>query len=309
MNIYRSIDDFPKDIHSIVTIGTFDGVHRGHKAIINRINNIAVKEDLESVLLTFSEHPRHVLFPDDQNLRLINSLSEKEEALSKTSLQNLVVHEFTKEFSRISSVNFIRDILVNKLNMKYMVVGYNHHFGKNREGTYANLLELADLYGFYIEKIGPQDVQGVTISSTKIRTAINDGFIQKANSYLCDNFSLSGKVVKGNSIGSSIGFPTANIQIDDKWKIIPKDGVYAVLVYVNGTKYCGMLNIGIRPTILDNRHTIEVNIFDFSFNIYDEAIKIEFISRIRDEKKFNGLEELSLQLEIDKINCKKILVK
>ena len=306
MKIHHSIEGFPSEIKTIVTIGTFDGVHKGHKAIINRINEIAKKEGLESVLLTFYPHPRHVLFPDDQELRLINTIEEKKEALRNTDLQNLVIHKFTKEFSRTKSVNFIRDVLVNKLNMKYMVVGFNHHFGKNREGTYDNLLEMSELYDFRVEKIESQDVDGVILSSTKIRNAIKNGDIKQANSYLCCNFSISGKVIQGNKIGSSIGFPTANIKIDNQWKILPADGVYAVKVDINNNQYYAMLNIGKRPTIADNRSTIEVCIFDFSADIYGTDIKVEFVKRIRDEKKFNDLEALKAQLKIDAINCKQI---
>ncbi len=306
MNIYHSIEDFPSDIKTIVSIGTFDGVHKGHKTIINRINEIAKKEGLKSVLLTFDPHPRHVIYPDDQELRLIHTIEEKIEALSKTDLKNLVIHKFTKEFSRTRSVNFIRDILINKFNMKYMVVGFDHHFGKNRQGTFDNLLELSDLYDFKIEKVDPQNIGEVTISSTKIRNAILDGDCKKANSYLSSNFSLHGKVIKGNQIGTSIGFPTANLKIDDKWKIIPKEGVYAVKVFIKYKQYFGMLNIGNRPSISDESFVIEAHIFDFNATIYNEELRIEFMQRIRDEKQFSDLEQLKSQLKIDEINCKKI---
>ena len=306
MKIYHSIDDFPSDISTIVTIGTFDGVHKGHKTIINRINEIAKKEGMESVLLTFDPHPRHVIYPDDQELRLINTIEEKEEALTKTGLQNLVIHKFTKEFSRTKSINFIRDFLVNKLNMKYMVVGFDHHFGKNREGTFDNLIELSDLYDFKIEEIEPQNLSGVTISSTKIRNAIKEGDFKKANSYLSSDFSLRGGVVKGNQIGSSIGFPTANIKIESQWKIMPKDGVYAVKVFINNQQYFGMLNLGSRPSISDDSFVIEVHLFDFKSNVYNKELDIKFIERIRDEKKFPDLEQLKSQLKIDEINCRHI---
>mgnify|MGYP006125397125 CR=1 FL=1 len=306
MEIHQSIEDFPSEISTIITIGTFDGVHKGHQKIISRINEIAKKEGLESVLLTFYPHPRHVLFDDHQNFKLINTIEEKIEALSETTLKHLVIHEFSKEFSRTNSVNFIRDILVNKLNMKYMVVGHDHHFGKNREGTYDNLLELSELYGFQIERIEPQNVDDVVISSTKIRNSIKEGNIKKVNSYLCFYFSISGKVIEGNKMGSSIGFPTANIQINNKWKILPKDGVYAVKVFIKNVQYYGMLNIGNRPTITDLKHVIEVHLFNFSSNIYNEEIKVEFIERIRGEKKFSDLDKLKFQLKIDATNCKKI---
>jgi len=306
VKIYHSIEDFPSDLRTIVTIGTFDGVHKGHKAIINRLNEIAKKEDLESVILTFNPHPRHVLYPDDQELRLINTMEEKIEALSKTKLNNLVVHRFTKEFSRINSVHFIRDVLVNKMNMKYMVVGFNHHFGKNREGTFDNLLELSDLYDFKIEKIEPQNIDEITISSTKIRKAINLGDLEKVRLYLSSNFSVSGEVVEGNKLGSKIGFPTANIKINNQWKILPRNGVYAVLVFIRDQRYFGMLNLGTRPSISDDSFAIEVHLFDFNMNIYNTQLKIEFIERIRDEKKFENLDQLRSQIKIDEINCKKV---
>ena len=306
MKIYHSIKDFPSNINTIVTIGTFDGVHKGHQTIINRINEIAKEEGMESVLLTFDPHPRHVIYPDDQELRLIHTIEEKIEALSKTGLQNLIVHKFTKEFSRTKSVNFIRDILVNKLNMKYMVVGFNHHFGKNREGTFDNLLELSDLYDFKIEKIKTQNINGVTISSTKIRNAILQGDCKKANSYLSSNFSITGKVVQGKKIGSSIGFPTANIKIENSYKILPKYGVYAVKVFIKNQQYFGMLNLGDRPSILDDSFAIEAHLFEFNTTIYNEELRIEFIERIRDEKQFSDLEKLKSQLKIDEINCKQI---
>ena len=306
MKIYHSIEDFPSDVNTIVTIGTFDGVHKGHQIIINRINEIAKKEAMESVVLTFDPHPRHVIYPDDQDLRLIHTLEEKIEALSKTGVQNLVLHKFTKEFSRTESVNFIRDFLVTKLNMKYMVVGFDHHFGKNRQGTFDNLIELSDAYGFKIEKIKPQNIGEVTISSTKIRNAILEGDCKKANTYLSANFSITGKVVQGNKIGSSIGYPTANIEIENQWKILPKNGVYAVKILLKNQQYFGMLNLGNRPSISDDSFAIEVHLFDFNATIYNEELKIEFIQRIRDEQQFSDLEKLKSQLKIDAINCKQI---
>ena len=306
MRIYHSIEDFPSDVNTIVTIGTFDGVHKGHQIIINRINEIAKKQALESVVLTFDPHPRHVIYPDDQELRLIHTLEEKIEALSKTGVQNLVLHKFTKEFSRTESVNFIRDFLVTKLNMKYMVVGFDHHFGKNRQGTFDNLIELSDAYGFKIEKIKPQNIGEVTISSTKIRNAILEGDCKKANAYLSANFSITGKVVQGNKIGSSIGYPTANIEIENQWKILPKNGVYAVKIALKNQEYFGMLNLGNRPSISDDSFAIEIHLFDFNATIYNEELKIEFIQRIRDEQQFSDLEKLKSQLKIDAINCKQI---
>jgi len=305
MKVYHSIEDFPSEINTIITIGTFDGVHKGHKQVIKKLNNIAKKQGFESVVLTLYPHPRHVLYPDDQQLKLLNTIDEKIEELKKSGLQHFVVHEFTKEFSRTKSVNFIRDLLVNKLKMKHMVVGYNHHFGRNREGSYNDLKELAELYNFELEKIPPQNEGNVTISSTKVRELLLAGDVEKAATYLGYSYPINGKVVKGNARGRTIGFPTANILVENKWKLIPADGVYAVKVKLGGKQFYGMLNMGKRPTLSDNEHRIEVHIFDFSADIYGADIKVEFIKRIREEKQFDNLELLRKQLQIDENNCKK----
>ena len=306
MKVHNSIEDFSSDIATIVTIGTFDGVHKGHRIILDRINDLAKQHGLESLLLTFDPHPRHVIYPDDQELRLIHTLDEKIDVLRDTGLHNLVIHKFTKEFSRIKSTSFIRDILVSKLNMRHMVVGFNHHFGKNREGTFDNLLELSNLYDFQIEKIDPQNIDEITVSSTKIRLAILEGDFKKVNAYLSNNFSIIGKVVQGNKIGTSIGFPTANIKMELQHKILPKNGVYAIKAFIDGGRYFGMLNLGNRPSILDDSFSIEAHLFEFNRDIYDRQLKIEFIERIRDEKPFSDLEKLKSQLKIDEINCKQI---
>ncbi len=306
MKVYHSIEDFPSNIKTIVTIGTFDGVHKGHRILIKRINSIAKKEGLQSVLLTLHPHPRHVLYPDNQELKLINTIEERIDGLTDSGLQNLVIHKFTKEFSRIRSVNFIRDFLVNRLNMQYIVVGFNHHFGQNREGTFHNLVELSVLYDFKIEKVAPQNIEGVTISSTKIRKLIVNGDMQTANLYLGSNFFISGKVIEGNKLGNKIGFPTANISTFSEWKILPKDGVYAVKVLVQGEYYFGMLNIGNRPSISDDTFVVEVHLFDFDAIIYNKEVKVSFYRRIRNQKKFSDVEGLALQLKKDAIACKKI---
>jgi len=305
VKVYHSIEDFPSEINTIITIGTFDGVHKGHKQVIKKLNNIARKQGFESVVLTLYPHPRHVLYPDDQQLKLLNTIDEKIEELRKSGLQHFVIHEFTKEFSRTKSVNFIRDLLVNRLKMKYVVVGYNHHFGRNREGSYDDLQELAELYNFELEKIPPKNEGNVTISSTKVRELLLVGNVEKAATYLGYSYPINGKVVKGNARGRTIGFPTANILVENKWKLIPADGVYAVKVKLGGKQFYGMLNIGERPTLSDNEHRIEVHIFDFSADIYGADIKVEFIKRIREEKQFDNLELLKKQLQIDENNCKK----
>ena len=309
MKIFDSINKFPSNVKTIVTIGTFDGVHKGHIAIINRINDIAKKNNFESVLLTFYPHPRHVLYPDDQNLKLINTIEEKIDSLKLTGLDNLIIHKFDKAFSRLKSVNFIRDILVDKLNMRYMVVGFDHQFGKNREGTFEDLIQFSDLYDFKIEKIEAQLIEGVAISSTKIRKAIQTGQIEKVNSYLSSTYSITATVVKGNNIGASIGYPTANLDILNRWKIIPKKGVYFVSVIFRNRIYFGMLNLGSRPTISDSSFVIEVHLFDFNKQIYDDTLKVNFLKRIRDEKKFLDLSKLKLQLIKDENECRTLINK
>lgn len=307
MKIFDSINKFPSNVKTIVTIGTFDGVHKGHIAIINRINDIAKKNSLESVLLTFYPHPRHVLYPDDQNLKLINTIEEKIDSLKLTGLDNLIIHKFDKVFSRLKSVNFIRDFLVDKLNMNYMIVGFDHQFGKNREGSFEDLIQFSNLYDFKIEKIEAQLVAGIAISSTKIRKAIQAGEIVKVNSYLSSAYSITATVIKGNNIGNSIGFPTANLDVSNKWKIIPKNGVYFVSVLVQNRKYFGMLNLGSRPTIADSTFVIEVHLFDFNKQIYTDIVKVNFLKRIRDEKKFLDLSKLKLQLKKDEIECRSLI--
>ena len=307
MKIFDSINKFPSNVKTIVTLGTFDGVHKGHIAIINRINDIAKKNNLESVLLTFYPHPRHVLYPNDQNLKLINTIEEKIDSLKLTGLDNLIIHKFDKNFSRLKSVNFIRDILVEKLNMNYMIVGFDHQFGKNREGSFEDLIQFSNLYDFKIEKIEAQLVEGVAISSTKIRKAIQAGEIVKANSYLSSIYSITATVIKGNNIGNSIGFPTANLDVSNKWKIIPKNGVYFVSVLMQNRKYFGMLNLGSRPTIADSTFVIEVHLFDFNKQIYNDIVKVNFLKRIREEKKFLDLSKLKLQLKKDEIECRSMI--
>lgn len=307
MKVFSSIPNFPSENKTIITIGTFDGVHLGHKVILARLNEIAKKPKHKSVLLTFFPHPRHVLQKDDQEMKLINTLNEKQELLEKAGLDNLVVHEFTKEFSRIKSINFVRDILVEKLNVHTLVIGYDHHFGRNRKGSIPELKVLADLYDFNIEMISPQLFQGVTVSSTKIRQLLEKGEIEKANHYLGYDFFINGEVVKGNGIGKTIGFPTANILIKNKWKLLPSDGVYAVKVNINDRCFKGMMNIGQKPTVDGKGKSLEVHIFDFSNDIYGKAIKVKVIKRIRDEKKFKDLQRLKKQLFIDKNRVIQIL--
>ncbi|MCW3103634.1 MAG: riboflavin kinase/FMN adenylyltransferase [Bacteroidetes bacterium] len=307
MKVYTDIIDFKNVKNPVVTTGTFDGVHLGHQKIISRLKEAAREEDGETVLLTFYPHPRMVLFPDDNDLKLINTQQEKIELLEQYGIDHLIIYPFTKEFSRLTSVEFVRNILVNSIKTRRLVIGYNHHFGRNREGSFEHLKEYGPLYGFEVEEIPAKDIDSIEVSSTKIRNALLSGDVKTAASYLGHEFSLTGRVVDGKKIGRTIGYPTANIFVEDKFKIIPADGVYAVKVRHDNRLYGGMLNIGNNPTVNGKHKTIEVNIFDFNRDIYEEDATIYFIERLRDEVKFNGLEELTAQLALDKINSLTIL--
>ena len=297
---YNSLEDFKPDFKTIVTIGTFDGVHFGHKYIIEHLNRIAKREGGQSVLLTFSPHPRHVLYEDHHDLKLLNTLEEKKEVLKKIELQNFVVQNFTKEFSRMKYVNFVRDILVKRLNVDHLVIGYDHHFGRNREGSIKELQELSALYNFTLEQIPPQKKNDVPVSSTKIRKLLQEGNIENANKYLGYEYMLTGNVVHGDKMGRTINYPTANIEVQD-FKLIPKAGVYLVKLDFMTINYFGMLNIGIKT------NKIEVHIFNFSNEIYNERIKIKLLSRLRDGLDFNNSMDLKKQLQQDEKKCKSIL--
>jgi riboflavin kinase/FMN adenylyltransferase len=300
MKVYTNIDDFKDIKNPIVTAGTFDGVHLGHQKIISRLKEVAKEEDGNTVLLTFSPHPRMVLFPDDNELKLLNTLPEKIELLEKYGVDHLIVYPFTKEFSRLTSIEFVRNILVNRIQTKRLVIGYNHHFGRNREGAFEHLKEYGPLYGFEVEEIPAKDIDHIEISSTKIRNALLIGDVKTAIAYLGHIYSLTGTVVKGKQLGRTIGYPTANLQVMDTYKLIPGDGVYVVKVKHKNAFYGGMLNIGNNPTVEGKGKSIEVNIFDFDKEIYGDETTIYFIERLRDEVKFNNLEELKEQLARDK---------
>ncbi len=307
MKVYRSLEEFTRLDNAIVTTGTFDGVHYGHQKIISRLEELAKQYAGESVIITFFPHPRLVLFPEDNDLKLINTLDEKIELLEKSGIDHLLIIPFTKEFSRLSSLEFIQQILVDKIGTKKLVIGYDHHFGKNREGSFEHLKHYSTEYGFEVEEIPEQDINDVAVSSTKIRNAILDGNVTVANKYLGYNFSLRGIVKKGDQIGRTLGFPTANISLAESYKIIPTDGIYAVNVFLEDRKLQGMLYIGDRPTVQGKSKVIEVNIFDFSEDVYDQLIKVEFLQYIRGDKYFNSLEELKDALAKDEISVRTAL--
>lgn len=308
MKIYTDLKDFSA-INPVVTIGTFDGVHLGHRKVIHRLQELAQKVNGETVIFTFYPHPRLVLNKEDNGLRLINTLEEKKVLLEAAGIDHLVVYPFTKEFSKLTYVEFVEQILVKQLGMKYLVVGYDHRFGHNREGKYEDLKIFADQLNFKIERQDVLNMDAINVSSTKVRNAISEGDIQMANKYLGYRFFIKGDVVDGKKLGHTIGFPTANIDPQESYKLVPKDGVYAVKVDVDDKRYLGMLNIGVRPTVnnqLDNR-SIEVHILDFNQDIYYKNITIHFYQRIRNEQFFASLDELKAQLAKDKLEVVRLL--
>jgi riboflavin kinase/FMN adenylyltransferase len=300
LEVYRGLETYPAKGKAIVTVGTFDGVHIGHQKILSRISEIAQKESGNSVLLTFHPHPRLVLFPEDNDLKLLSTLEERIALLEAAGLDHLIVQPFSIDFSRMSAVEYVRDILVKSIGVYKLVIGYDHHFGRNREGNLARLTELAPTYGFGVEEISAQDIDEVNVSSTKIRNALEAGKIKTANQYLGYHYSLSGVVVKGEMIGRSIGFPTANVNCSDRFKLIPGHGVYLCKVLVRDQWHRAMVNIGSRPTLKESADlTIEAHLFNFTGDLYGQEVKVEFLDRLRDEVRFEGLDELKKQLEKD----------
>ncbi|MDX1652624.1 MAG: bifunctional riboflavin kinase/FAD synthetase [Brumimicrobium sp.] len=301
MKIFQGFEELTKIPNPVLTIGTFDGVHLGHQKIIKQLNTKAQEVGGESVLFTFYPHPRMVLFPQNHGLKLIQTQVEKLEKLERVGLQNVIVHPFTKRFSRLSAVEFVRDFLVNQLNVKTVVIGYDHQFGKNREGSLELLQELAPIYGFDVIEIGPQDIDDVNVSSTKIRRAIETGDIETANTFLGEPFEINGTVVQGKEIGRSLGYPTANLDVYSEVKLLPQIGVYAVRVVLdNKSEYFGLLNVGLRPTVDESTDvTVEVHILDFSGDIYGQNLTLKVLKRVRDEQKYETREELKTQIGKD----------
>lgn len=300
MKIYHGIDDFSRLDCAVVTSGTFDGVHLGHRKILSRLKEIAGQEKGETVVITFWPHPRLVLHPEDITLKLLNTFEEKAELLKAEGIQHLIRIPFTKEFSQLSSEEFIYKILVQTIGTRKLVIGYDHHFGKNREGSFEQLKLNGPRYGFQVEEIPRQDIDHVGVSSTRIRQALEQGDISTATHFLGTPYSLTGRVVMGDKIGRVLGYPTANLEVENKNKLIPEDGIYAATVRHEHRIYKGMLYIGNRPTIDGVKQNIEVNIFDFNKDIYGESLTVYFQTRIRGDQKFNNLEELKHQLALDR---------
>ncbi|WP_369412521.1 bifunctional riboflavin kinase/FAD synthetase [Mesonia aestuariivivens] len=275
----------------IITIGTFDGVHMGHKKIIKRLVESAENSSLESAVLTFFPHPRMVL-QKEVGIELINTIEERKQILQHTGIDHLYVYPFTYDFSRLSAQEYIEQILVKKLNAKKVIIGYDHRFGRNRNADIEDLKKYGEEYGFEVEEISKQDVDEVAVSSTKIRKALKEGEIEKANKYLSSHFLLTGKIVKGKGLGKDLGFPTANLKIIEKYKLIPKNGVYVVKAHIDSEEVFGMMNIGYNPTVGGSEKTIETYFFNLDKNLYGKEIQIEMLKRIREEKKFGGVKNL-----------------
>ncbi len=299
MKTYWGLDKFRKLDYAVVTSGTFDGVHYGHQKILGRLVESARNNGGESVLLTYWPHPRLVLYPE-QELYLLTSIEEKTELLSERGIDHLIILPFTKEFAQLSSEEFIKDILVDKIGTKKLVIGYDHKFGRNRSGSFEELRKDGPIYGFEVEEIPKQMIDNIAISSTKIRRALMEGNVGIAKEYLGRPYCLHGIVIEGDRIGRTLDFPTANIEVTFKNKLIPAEGIYAVTVEVGKQRYKGMLNIGYRPTFGGTQKRVEVHIIDFNKDIYGQSIGIHFYRKIRCEIRFENIGQLKDQLQSDK---------
>ena len=295
----QSISKYDKENFTAITIGTFDGVHIGHRKILERLINNAKKLDLQSTVLTFFPHPRMVL-QKDTGLKLLNTIDEKAQILEQIGLDYLIIHPFTKKFSRLSATEFVRDILVNELNIKKIIIGYDHRFGRNRNANINDLITFGSTLDFEVEEIPAQEIDDVSVSSTKIRNALSEGDIKTANSYLGYSYMLTGIVKKGKGLGKQLSFPTANLHIPEAYKLIPKNGVYVVQGMLNGRIVFGMMNIGYNPTVNGTQKSTEVHFFDFEGDLYGKKIQVQILDRIRDEQKFSSLEALKGQLFKDR---------
>ncbi|QYA24655.1 bifunctional riboflavin kinase/FAD synthetase [Gramella sp. MT6] len=306
MKEYKGANSFLSERQTVVTIGTFDGVHVGHRKIIERLVNSAHANNLDSVVLTFFPHPRMVL-QKESGIQLINTIEERKRLLEETGIDHLVVHPFTQQFSRLTAVEFVRDILVNKLKAKKIIIGYDHRFGRNRTADINDLRQFGIEFGFEVEEITQQDVEQVAVSSTKIRNALLEGRVERANLYLQHPFTLNGTIVKGRGIGKDLGFPTANLEVEEDYKLIPKNGVYVVSANIDGDRVFGMMNIGTNPTVGGKEKTIEANFFELDKDLYGKELEIEMLVRIRDEKKFDSVDDLKIAMKQDRAFSKQYI--
>lgn len=307
MKIYHHIDEFVPLNNAVVTIGTFDGVHLGHQKIIAGIKELAASTGGETVLLTFFPHPRMILHPEDESIKLINTMAEKAELLDALGIDHLIITPFSRDFSNQTAEEYIREVLVNKIGTKKIVIGYDHRFGKDRQGGLDDLLRLGPVYGFDVVEIPEQDINEVAVSSTRIRAALVESNIELANTFLGYPFYITGTVVRGDQLGRQIGYPTANIVISETYKLIPSHGIFAARVKIDGKVYDGMAYIGSRPTINGLTRNIEVNIFDFDQDIYNRRIQMQFLNFVRDDMKFDSMDALKAQIAKDKMTVEMLL--
>jgi riboflavin kinase/FMN adenylyltransferase len=303
VKIYNNVSEFDSSIPTVVTIGTFDGVHMGHRKIIKRLIDSTEKGHLQTALLTFYPHPRMVL-QQSEDLKLINTIEERKLILEETGLEHLIVHPFTMDFSRLSAREYVEEILVKSLNAKKIVIGYDHHFGRNRTANIEDLKEFGKEFNFEVLEISKQDIEDVAVSSTKIRRSLEDGDLETANKYLSLPFFLSGEIVRGKGLGKNMGYPTANMDIEESYKLIPKEGVYVVASVINGDKHFGMMNIGTNPTVGGQNRSIETFFFDLDKDLYGQHLHIQLLKRIRSEVKFDGLDALVEAMRADEVFAK-----
>jgi riboflavin kinase/FMN adenylyltransferase len=303
MNIYHSLDSIKSLENAVVTSGTFDGVHIGHQKILNRLKEISAQSNGESVVLTFWPHPRMVVSDDSQDLQLLSTIDEKIELFEALGIQHLAIIPFTRAFSELTSEEFIQQVLVEKIGTKKLVIGYDHRFGRNREGSFEFLKKNCAAYGFDVEEIPRQDIDDLAISSTRIRQALMSGQVGVAKGLLGRPYAVAGTVVKGKQLGRTIGFPTANLHLHESYKLIPANGVYVIKAYYQGKTYPAMLNIGVRPTVDGTLRTIEAHLFDFHKEIYGEDLKLEILHYLRPERKFDGLDALVEQIRKDQASA------
>ncbi len=307
MKIYHHIDEFKPIKNAVVTIGTFDGVHLGHRKILSKIKELADAINGKTVILTFFPHPRMILHPEDQSIKMINTINEKAALLEQLGVDHLIITPFSRDFSNQTAEEYIQKVLVDQIGTKKIVIGYDHRFGKDRQGGLAELQHFGPVYGFEVVEIPEQDIHDVAVSSTRIRKALLNAEIDLANEFLGYPFFVTGKVTRGDQIGRTMGYPTANILIEETYKLIPADGIFSVKVQVNGQEYKGMGYIGHRPTISGMTRNIEVNIFDFNQDIYTQDIRMEFFHFVRGDIKFESLEQLKQQLDKDKTDVMGLL--
>ena len=302
MKIFHSLCDFSLTKKTIITIGTFDGVHIGHRKILEKIIHNAKELDCESLVLTFFPHPRMVL-QENSSVKLLHTMEEKRTLLQKIGIENLIIHPFNKEFSQLTAEEFVKEILIDQLQIQKIIIGHDHRFGRNRTADINDLISFGEKYGFEVEQISAQEIDEIAVSSTKIRNALINGTISLANEYLGYNYFFSGTVVQGQQLGRTIGFQTANIHIKEDYKLIPKNGVYIIKSYLNEVLIYGIMNIGNRPTVNGLNQTIEVHFIDFDKDLYGQEVTIEVVEFIREEHKFDSLESLKNQIQKDKIFC------